>query len=264
MGVRALDTSYNYQAFTSHRALAAAARDLLPEFAISTKVGFFPGNGTTEHTLAPEKLHAAVRRATNDLEQMPDLVFLHNPERSLKNLTSVDGRTRLFDACAALAAATEEGLCRSWGIATWNPRPLVRLLEDAPASRLAPAALMTRAGLLVSPEILKAAEHLASLLALPASARWGMSPFAGDATDPIWRTLSTAPFLMNGQEATRMQAAFRIAFCLPPVHRIAVGVSTPGHMRELTQAATVKVNQQAISRYRELLRARAAGGPPTP
>lgn len=236
--------------------MAATARELLPEFTISTKVGFFPGSNTTEHTLAPEKLHSAVRRTTWDLERAPDLVFLHNPERSLENLTPADNRTRLLDACTALATATTDGLCRSWGIATWNPNPLVKLLEDAPRPLPTPAVLMTRAGLLVNPDILDAAEHLANLLALSAHARWGMSPFGGNTTDPIWHTLSTAPFVLNGREATRVQAAFRIAFYLPPVHRIAVSVSTLGHLRELAQSATVTVSQQAISRYRELLRAR--------
>jgi pyridoxine 4-dehydrogenase len=51
------------------------------------------------------------------------------------------------------------------------------------------------------PDVLQAAEELAELLGVPAQARWGMSPFGGDTTDPIWRTLNASPFLAGGQTA---------------------------------------------------------------
>lgn len=49
LGVTNLDTAYNYRGFTSHRTLASTASDLLSEFTISTKVGFFPSSRGHEH-----------------------------------------------------------------------------------------------------------------------------------------------------------------------------------------------------------------------
>jgi pyridoxine 4-dehydrogenase len=245
--------------------LAATAPDLLPEFAISTKVGFFPGTSTAEHSLAPEKLRDALEHTVADLARVPDLVFLHNPERSLENLAPADGRARLTEACQALADAAAEGLCGSWGIASWNPRPLTALLRDgAVRPAMVPTALMTRAGLLVGPDVLQAAEELAELLGVPAQARWGMSPFGGDTTDPIWRTLNASPFLAGGQTASGLQAAFRVAFCLPPVTRMAVGTNRPGHLRELVDATMLEIDENSVCRYRSLLRARSALGSAAP
>jgi hypothetical protein len=67
LGVRALDTGYNYLGFTSHRTLARTAGDLLSEFTISTKVGFFPGAAGAEHSLSPRRLFEAVEKSAEDL-----------------------------------------------------------------------------------------------------------------------------------------------------------------------------------------------------
>jgi pyridoxine 4-dehydrogenase len=265
LGIRAIDTSYNYQGFASHRMLAATAHDLLPEFSISTKVGFFPGTSKAEHSLAPARLREAMQRTAVELARAPDLVFLHNPEHSLLHAPQDEARAMLTAACHALAEAAAEGLCGSWGVASWNPRPLAALLRDGTTRPpLSPHALMTRAGLLVGPDILQAAGELADLLAVPAQARWGMSPFGGDTTDPIWRAVDASPFLTAGQEASRLQAAFRAAFFLPPVTRIAAGTNTPGHLSELAAAALLEVNENAVRRYRALLQARSAPRSPPP
>ncbi len=78
-----LDTAYNYRAFTSHRRLTATAGDLLSEFMISTKVGFFPGDREPEHSLDPVRLRRAIHQSVQDLGIQPDVVLLHNPERTL-------------------------------------------------------------------------------------------------------------------------------------------------------------------------------------
>ncbi|MFK8909432.1 hypothetical protein [Streptomyces sp. YS-3] len=70
-----------------------SAGDLLPNFSLSTKVGFFPGG----HSLDPARLRTAVEQAVKDLGREPDLVFLHNPEHSASDTG------RLGPACAALA-----------------------------------------------------------------------------------------------------------------------------------------------------------------
>ncbi|HWR49332.1 MAG TPA: hypothetical protein VN327_17240, partial [Pseudonocardiaceae bacterium] len=89
----ALDTGYNYLGFTSHRTLARTAGDLLPEFMISTKVGFFPGSARAEHSLDPRRLRQAVEESVEDLCRPPDVVLLHNPERTLAALPPDAGVT---------------------------------------------------------------------------------------------------------------------------------------------------------------------------
>jgi pyridoxine 4-dehydrogenase len=104
--VRGLDTAYNYQRFTSHRVLARVAGDLLGEFALSTKVGFFANGdpaGCAQHSLETARLREAVEQSTEDLDRTPDLVFLHNPERTLAGLPTSEGRCQLAAACNALA-----------------------------------------------------------------------------------------------------------------------------------------------------------------
>jgi aryl-alcohol dehydrogenase-like predicted oxidoreductase len=87
LGVCSVDTAYNYRGFTSHRVLAETAGDLLAEFTLSTKVGFFPGTGgRVVHCLQPGPLRTAIERAVDDLGRTPDVVFLHNPERTLASV----------------------------------------------------------------------------------------------------------------------------------------------------------------------------------
>jgi len=233
----------------------------LPEFAISTKVGYFPRPGGSEHSLASRRLGEALERTAADLGRVPDLVFLHNPERSLARIAAAEGRARFAEACATLAEAVTAGLCASWGVASWDPRPLDALLRDDPSGASpAPAVLMTRAGLLVGYNILRASESLAALFRLPVQARWGMSPFGGDTADPIWRTVNTRALVPACGEHTALQAAFRVAYCLPEVSRVAVGTSRPDHLRDLADATALDVDQDAIRCYRQLLRASAGAG----
>lgn len=104
-----LDTAYNYRGFTSHRRLAATAGDLLDEFTISTKVGFFPGGRGSEHCLDPVRLRQAVHQSVQDLKVQPEVVLLHNPERTLAELAPEQGRDRWAAACTALDDTTAAG-----------------------------------------------------------------------------------------------------------------------------------------------------------
>ncbi|MCK2245190.1 hypothetical protein [Crossiella sp. S99.2] len=148
------------------------------------------------------------------------------------------------------------GMCLSWGWATWDPRPLHAALDTKAGVLPSPQALMTRAGLLVPADVLDSAQHLATMFGIGESARWGMSPFGGRADHPIWERVNPRRFLTPNQNASCAQAIFRTAFELPPVDRIAVGTDDPRHLDELLAAVELPVDQAAIARYRQLLRAR--------
>jgi pyridoxine 4-dehydrogenase len=246
LGVQSIDTSINYLGFQSHRTLANVAGDLLPRFTVSTKVGYFPG---AQHSLAPDRLRRAAERAASDLGREPDVVFLHNPEHSLTEATRDD---LLEAACSTLADACAQGFCDRWGISSWDPRLLV-----IPAERELPRpdVLMTRAGLLVSADILDAAERLAERLR-PTEA-WGMSPFGGSTADAVWDRFDPRIFLQEPRTSTPIQAAFRAAYRLPSVSAVAVGTDNPGHLGELTDALDLELDDHMIQQYRELLRARS-------
>lgn len=231
------------------------ARDLLGEFTISTKVGFFPGDRGTEHCLDPARLRQAVYESVRDLGVQPDVVMLHNPERTLAELAPKQGRDRWAAACYAMDDMAAAGWCRSWGIACWDPRPVLTVLErELPT----PALIMVRAGLLVRAEILDASERLATCFGLGTHARWGMSPFGGVATHPVWDQVDARQFLQGTtQECSPVLAAFRIAYELPHVSRMTVSVGTVEHLAELAAAAALDANDNRITRYRSLLRAKA-------
>ncbi|KUN00044.1 hypothetical protein AQI95_36040 [Streptomyces yokosukanensis] len=233
-----LDTASNYLRHRSHEILKTTAGDLLPRFSVSTKVGFFPEG----HSLDPTRLRIAVEQAVKDLGHEPDLVFLHNPEHS----TSDTGR--LGPACAALADTARAGLCRSWGVSTWDPRPLMD--SDVPC----PDVLMVRAGLLVGVDVLEAAEALATRWR--PSQVWGMSPFGGNTAQEVWERFDPGVFLRKAAPVTKIQAAFRSAYGLPRVDAVAVGTDNVGHLRELTEAVAYEVDEYVVHEYRQLLKAR--------
>ena len=233
LGLTALDTAYNYQHFDSHRALAATAGELLDRFEISTKVGFFPDG----HSLEPARLRAAVEQAASELGRAPNTVLLHNPECS----------PQAFErACEALASMRDAGLCQAWGLSSWNPRPLL-----AVAPRAEPDVLMVRAGLTVPAGDLDAAEQLA--VRLQAKQLWGMAPFGGDTTNPVWSRVDTGQFLKPGQDATRIEAAFATAFAIPQVTAVAVGTRGTRHLQQLRNAAELLTDPNTVARYRELI-----------
>ncbi|MGH3888250.1 MAG: aldo/keto reductase [Pseudonocardiaceae bacterium] len=248
-----LDTAYNYRGFTSHRRLAATAGDLLDEFTISTKVGFFPGGRGSEHCLDPVRLRQAVHQSVQDLKVQPEVVLLHNPERTLAELAPEQGCDRWAAACTALDDTTAAGWCRSWGVACWDPRPVLPVLDRALP---APALLMFRAGLLARSEILDAGEKLATWFGLGRHARWGMSPYGGQATHPVWSEIDTRQFLQGSQDCSLIQAALRVAYELPQVSRMSVSASTGEHLAELVAATALDTDDNRIARYRALLRAK--------
>jgi aryl-alcohol dehydrogenase-like predicted oxidoreductase len=229
------------------------AGDLLPKFTVSTKVGYFPGPGEAEHSLDPVRLHAAVEQAAGDLGQEPDLVFLHNPEHSLRE-AGPHGQELLAEACTALDDATGKGLCAAWGIASWDPSSLVGLIGPTVPR---PAALMVRAGLLVGVRTLDAADALIKAWDLDPSEVWGMSPFGGSTSDPVWAKIDSRVFLGGSRQLSCVQAAFIAAYHLPRVGTVAVGTDEPAHLGDLLGALVGDVEERTVQEYRSLLRDRS-------
>lgn len=234
------------------------AEDLLPEFDISTKVGFFPDEaGRPVHHLTPEILRYGVRLTVDDLDLEPSTILLHNPEQSLANLPPAEALERLQAACAVLDEAQAEGLCGEWGWSTWNPQPILSALTVAEHA-LQPAVIMVRAGLLVDSDGLDDAERLFEMLDIPAEGRWGMSPFGGNAQEPVWDEVDARVYLAGGALCTQPQAVFRTAFELPAVDRVVVGTENLTHLSDLVMATTLQVDAELVSTYRGLLRRRRA------
>ncbi|WP_328381827.1 aldo/keto reductase [Streptomyces sp. NBC_00400] len=214
LGITRIDTSFNYRDFTSHAALSRLGSGLLDRCSLSTKVGFFPRHdGTAEHSLDAARLRQALEQTNRDLRRAPDLVFLHNPERSLPG-TPRDAREKLGAACAVLEDAVAGGLCGAWGIASWDPAPLAAVVDGALP---APSVLTVPAGLLAGIATLDAAQTLAEQWQLGMEARWGMSPFGGSTNSAVWEAVDARMFLQpEHRGASRVQAAFRAAYLLPP------------------------------------------------
>ncbi len=233
------------------------AGDLLPKFSVSTKVGYFPTPGSAEHSLDPIRLRAATEQAAKDLGREPDLVFLHNPEQSLRTAGAYH-QTVLMQACETLDEAAAKGLCAAWGIASWDPSPLLSLI-DGTSPR--PAVLMVRAGLLVGARALDAAESLTKAWGPNKITVWGMSPFGGNTSDSVWNRIDTRIFLQDGSRLSQVQAAFRAAYHLPQVDAVAVGTDEPAHLGELIGALAGQVEEQTVEEYRNLLRDHSPGQP---
>ena len=80
-----------------------------------------------------------------------------------------------------------------------------------------------------------------------------MSPFGGNANDPVLRAVNLAAFLPHHQHVSTTQAIFRLAYELPNVTRVAVGTTSAAHLRDLVDAAGLAVTAATIRRYRELI-----------
>lgn len=198
-----------------------------------------------------------MEQAAEDLGREPDLVFLHNPEHSLREATP-HNQDVLAKACTALDDARAKGLCAAWGVASWDPSPLLNLI-DTTAPR--PSVLMVRAGLLVGARTLDAADALTKAWHMGGGEVWGMSPFGGSTSAPVWKRTDPRVFLRASSRLSRVQAAFRAAYHLPRVDSIAVGTDEPAHLVELLGALGGEVEERIIQEYRNLLRDSSRGQP---
>ncbi len=220
-------------------------------------MGYFPEPGGARHSLNPVRLHVAVEQAAEDLGREPDLVFLHNPEHSLRE-AAPHSQDVLARACTSLDAAAAKGLCAAWGVASWDPSPLLSLIDTTMPR---PSVLMVRAGLLVGARTLDAVDALIEAWDLGGGAVWGMSPFGGSTSDPVWARINPGVFLQDSSRLSRLQAAFRAAYYLPRVDAVAVGTDEPAHLGELVGALAGEVEERTIQEYRSLLRDRSRGQP---
>lgn len=198
----------------------------------------------------------AIERAAHDLGQVPAVVLLHNPERTLATLSSAEATERLWAAGAVLQQAVDSGLVGSWGISTWHAAHLTRVLVEMPASEcLRPHILMVRAGLLVGAGELDAGEQLARQLDV--NETWGMSPFGGDVDTAIWDKVDARMFMESSVACSPRQAAFRVAAELPRVDQVVVGTNRADHLAELITASTLRPDLAQVAAYRDLLGSRA-------
>lgn len=205
------------------------------------------------HTLDPAALRKAIEESVWDLGREPTVILLHNPEQSLKN--PADERTRqLFAAaCAAMRDAALDGLCSTWGVASWEPRPLVEL---GALIGPVPPVLMVPAGLLVPIAVLDASDRLMDRWHVEPEKGWGMSPFRRRPDDRVWDQIDPRQFLRDGNDHTRLAAAFRVSYGLPDVAAVAVGSDDPKHIRELVAALEATPDAERLAAYRDALRAR--------
>jgi hypothetical protein len=68
----------------------------------------------------------------------------------------------------------------------------------------------------------------------------GNESIRGDARQPVWEAVDARVHIAGGAICTKAQAAFRSAFALPAVDRIAVGTENLTHLRELVMASTLR------------------------
>ncbi|MGW4629767.1 hypothetical protein ACWEMU_27245, partial [Streptomyces rubiginosohelvolus] len=85
------------------------------------------------------------------------------------------------------------------------------------------------------------------------AAVWGMSPFAGNASDPVWARFDPRLFLRVPERVNRAQAAFRVAFHLPEVAKMAVSSNSGEHLGELVESLAHSVDSAVVTEYRRLL-----------
>lgn len=189
----------------------------------------------------------------DERERPPELVFLHNPEHSLRE-AGTHGQEVLAEACTALNEAMAKGLCAAWGIASWDPSPFVSMIAPTVPR---PAVLMVRAGLLVGARALDSADALTKAWHLDAGEVWGMSPFGGSTNDPVWARIDPRIFLDDNHQLSRVQAAFRAAYHLPRIGTVAVRTDEPAHLGELVGALVGEVEERTVQEYRSLLRGRS-------
>jgi pyridoxine 4-dehydrogenase len=250
-GVRHIDCAYNYGGFRyldDLASLRAAER-----FTISSKVGFFPSDAGTVHTLEPPRLAEAAERTAHALGRGLDVMFLHNPEASLSS-DPAEASDQLAAAGRAMARLVDAGIARTWGIASWAPSALLAALGGLEHR---PVAVMARVGVSLNANALVASTELADALGLDRQARWGMSPLGGSHAPDVLSAARLTGFI--AEPCGNAQAAVRLAFELPPVSTVCVSTSSPDHLRQAVGAVTLPVRAGHVSRYLQLLHERHGG-----
>ncbi len=152
-GINVVDSAINYRLQRSERSIGAALKDLLAagfardEVILCTKAGFLtpdaemprdPGEyfalefvergifrmedvAAGCHCMAPSYLEDQLERSRRNLGvECIDVLYLHNPETQLDEISRDEFRKRLRAAFQFLESAVAAGKIRMYGLATWN------------------------------------------------------------------------------------------------------------------------------------------------
>jgi aryl-alcohol dehydrogenase-like predicted oxidoreductase len=151
--INVVDSAINYRLQRSERSIGAALKDLLAagfgrdEVILCTKAGFLtpdaemprdPGEYFAHefvergifrmedvaagcHCMAPSYLEDQLERSRHNLGvECIDVLYLHNPETQLGEISRDEFRKRLRAAFQFLESAVAAGKIRMYGLATWN------------------------------------------------------------------------------------------------------------------------------------------------
>jgi aryl-alcohol dehydrogenase-like predicted oxidoreductase len=152
-GINVVDSAINYRLQRSERSIGAALKDLLAagfardEIILCTKAGFLTPDAEMPrdpseyfahefvergifrmedvaagcHCMAPSYLEDQLERSRHNLGvECIDVLYLHNPETQLGEISRDEFRKRLRAAFQFLESAVAAGKIRMYGLATWN------------------------------------------------------------------------------------------------------------------------------------------------
>jgi pyridoxine 4-dehydrogenase len=168
LGVRDLDTAYNYQWSTSHQVLARVAGELLGEFTLSTKVGFFANGdpaGCAQHSLETARLREAVERGSRPHTGS------RVPTQSGAHSRRVTDQRRPLSAGRRVQRAGRDR--RGQPVPRLGDRRSIVKVIDEDTFGVQPRALLLRAGLSVPHPVLSAGEQMCRVLGAAPNRRWG-------------------------------------------------------------------------------------------
>jgi aryl-alcohol dehydrogenase-like predicted oxidoreductase len=152
-GINVIDSAINYRFQRSERSIGAALRELTAkgygrdELMLCTKAGFLTPDGEMPadpneyfarefldrgvfqpeeiaagcHCMAPKYLADQMNRSLGNFGvESIDVLYLHNPETQLTEVSAPEFRKRIRDAFAFLESAVAERKIGAYGMATWN------------------------------------------------------------------------------------------------------------------------------------------------
>lgn len=256
--VGSVDTAFNYQNGSTHRALAANVRPQVGLLHISTKVGYFDQTsreqGSTSHHSIDERLLLEAAAVINsDLGTVPDVIFIHNPEEA-----HLSGQMSLEDLHKKIArvgmALIKEGLAKEWGVATWvglqHGIRMDTVTAHCEKSTLAPGHLMLPLGLgwLRSVRALLEADLHGTCSPFASCTIHASSPFTGgilcDSRDltAVNRALNLAP------DHAITRTSLSLIAALPRVKRVCFSTTNNEHARENVEALSQPLSRPMVER----------------
>lgn len=271
-GVTWVDTAPNYAAGTAEEALRPVL-EACPQVRVSTKAGFLPAadrqaardagvlphDRHVDHCIAGPFVAWQLARSRSRLGRMPELVFVHNPERRMAERAGLS--RALTGAFQALEAAADAGHIGGYGVATWSGLAsgmftvpsLVRVAESVGGSRhhfravQFPVSLMRLA---VVADALSgrgaSAEAREAGLDVFASAPLGGGELLEAMTDELVRVIAPG--------TTPAQAALLVALSTPGVSRVLLSASTPEHWADaLGTSACEPLSPEQLRRVIDVL-----------